>query len=60
MNSNFIDLGKKIDNEINQKLDNLQFQVQSLINFMQGNYPNFQLPSRNGIGSKKIKDKNDN
>ena len=40
MNSNFIDLGKKIDNEINQKLDNLQFQVQSLINFMQGNYPN--------------------
>jgi hypothetical protein len=27
---------------------------------MQGNYPNFQLPSRNGIGSKKIKDKNDN
>ena len=67
MNSNFIDLGKKIDNdkdeiknEINQKLDNLQFQVQSLINFMQGNYPNVQLPSRNGIGSKKIKDKNDN
>ena len=46
--------------EVNSKLDNLQIQVQSLINFMQGNYPNFQLPSRNGIGSKKIKDKNDN
>ena len=60
MNSNFIDLGKKIDNdkdeiknEINQKLDNLQFQVQSLINFMQGNYPNFQLLGMNGYGSKK-------
>ena len=56
MNSNFINLGKKIDNgkdEINQKLDNLQFQVQSLINFMQGNYPNFQLLGMNGYGSKK-------
>lgn len=58
MNSNFINLGKKIDNdkdEINQKLDNLQFQVQSLINFMQGNYPNFQLVGMNGYGSKKKK-----
>ena len=56
-------MDEKIDNnnkEVNSKLDALQSQIQSLINFMKQNYPNFQLASRNGIGSIKIKDKNGN
>ena len=46
--------------EVNSKLDNLQIQVQSLINFMKQTYPNFKLSHKNGFGSIKIKDKNDN
>ena len=60
MNSNFSNLNKKIDEEVNNKLDTLQQQVQSLINFMQENYQNFQLLGMNGCGSLKLKNKKDN
>ena len=53
MDSNFSNLNQKIDTEVINKLDTLQQQVQSLINFMQGNYPNFQLLGMNGCGSLK-------
>ena len=70
MDANFNNLNEKIDDistkinqnngEVNIKLDTLQIQVQSLINFMKQTYPNFKLADKNGFGSIKIKDKNEN